>query len=258
MPKWKGIVGKRFSTDEFESYVSSFRWRTLGWKPKGITVHHTASPSLKQRPKGLTITHIGNIEDFYQSRGWSSGPHFFIDQNGIWAFTPMNIRGIHAKSFNRTHLGIEMLGDYDSEEPDDQVMYNTQLCIVTILRKLKLTSKNVNFHRDDPRTDKSCPGKNIDKALFIGRISALMGPSGFISIFFNGKDTKVKGIFTYGSESVTASAQDLMKAINGAVAPDVPVGVAAYLRAKGYEVSWDAKNERVNVKDTSWALASTK
>lgn len=85
-----------------------------------------------------------------------------------------------------------------------------------------------------------------------------MGPSGFISIFFNGKDTKVKGIFTYGSESVTASAQDLMKAINGAVAPDVPVGVAAYLRAKGYEVSWDAKNERVNVKDTSWALASTK
>ena len=256
MPKWKGIVGRHFTIEEFESYVASFKWKPLDWKPKGITVHHTSAPSLNQRPNGLTSAHIHNIEEYYKGLGWSAGPHLFVDQTGVWTFTPMNVRGVHAVSFNATRLGIEMLGDYDEESPDPQVMYNAQMAIVTILRRLGLGSDKVNFHRDDPKTSKTCPGLHIDKALFVGRISALMGPSGFISIYFNGEDTKVKGIFTYGSESVTASAHDLMQAINGTTVPDVPVGVAVFLRAKGYEVSWDSKNLRVNVKDSSWGIAT--
>ena len=75
-------------------------------------MHHTAAPSLAQRPRGLTIQHIRNIQNYYQSQlGWSSGPHLFIDDDQIFGMSSLERRGIHAVSFNRTHIGIEVLGN---------------------------------------------------------------------------------------------------------------------------------------------------
>lgn len=81
-----------------------------------VTLHHTAAPSLAQRPDGFNAQHIKNIQSYYQNQlGWSSGPHLFVDDDQLWGMCDFRRKGIHAVSFNKRSIGIEVLGDYDSE-----------------------------------------------------------------------------------------------------------------------------------------------
>lgn len=163
MPTLTRFVGKFCPPDEFGQYVQEASKRG-SWKPIGITVHHTASPSLAQRPHGFTEQHIANIKYGYEhERGWNSGPHFFVDQHGIWVFVDPAYAGIHAASFNSTHHGVEMLGDYDTEAINTQVLSNLAVCIRECYKAWNY--KAFNFHRDDPKTTKTCPGKHVNRDL---------------------------------------------------------------------------------------------
>lgn len=161
------VIGRPMLVDQLGRYVRASQPLWAG----GVTIHHTSAPSLAQRPQGLLEQHIRNLRSFYMGLGWSAGPHFFIDEDQAWAFSPLAKPGIHAKSFNRSHIGIEMLGDYDKEDPWSgrglQVLTNTGLVVGEILRTLNLTKDAVNFHRDDPRTDKTCPGSRITREQFL-------------------------------------------------------------------------------------------
>src|SRR5205085_997529 len=111
---WKEIVGRSFDRDGFNAYCQSLSW--TNWRPSFIALHNTALPSLAQRPDGLTPQHIQNLVGYYRdSLGWSAGPHLFVDDRKIWVFTPLTTPGVHSPSWNRIALGIEMLGNYESE-----------------------------------------------------------------------------------------------------------------------------------------------
>jgi len=170
-------VGKVWTASTFEDYLKGLKKPT--WCNK-ITLHHTAAPSLAQRPKGFTIQHIVNIRDFYKTlgrSGWSSGPHLFIDDDQIFGMTPLNEKGIHAVSFNSTSIGIEVLGDYDTEDPlsgRGLECWKTACDAVRILCKwLNITpsESTIKFHRDDPRTSKTCPGTKVSKEWVLDMIS---------------------------------------------------------------------------------------
>jgi len=149
-----------------------------------ITIHHTAAPALSQRPRGFTIQHIRNIQNFYSSpksaggKGWSTGPHLFIDEDQIFGMCDFRSKGIHATSFNHRSLGIEVLGDYDIEDPHTgrgkACWLNTAATVGVLLKwaSLKKNTSTILFHRDDPKTRKSCPGKRIDKQWFLDLIPA--------------------------------------------------------------------------------------
>ena len=162
--------GRVWSPAGFDTYL-----RTLK-RPKwvrGITVHHTAVPSLQMRPQGHTAQLIENIRYGYvHDRGWSSGPHLFPDDTGhIWGMTPLTEPGTHARSFNATHIGIEVLGDYDSEDPKTGRGLNAWLTAASAVRSLQkwlgLPKTAFNFHRDDPKTTKTCPGKKVTHEWFL-------------------------------------------------------------------------------------------
>ena len=161
------VIGRPLMVDQIRRYV---RASQPTWAA-GVTIHHTSSPSLAQRPQGLLEQHVRNLRSYYMGLGWSAGPHFFIDEDQAWAFSPLAKPGVHAKSFNRSHVGIEMLGDYDREDPWSgrglQVLTQAGLVVGEILRCLNLPKDAVNFHRDDPRTSKSCPGSRIEKSQFL-------------------------------------------------------------------------------------------
>lgn len=161
--------GKAYSTEQFEGFVKGIKWTI--WKPSLIVIHHTAAPSLAQRPDGFTHQHMVNIKDYYNGLGWSAGPHLFIDDDQIWTFSPLTKKGIHAKSFNSTGIGIEMLGEYDSENPWSdrglQVLTTTAKTVKQLMNKLGLTKADIRFHRDDPKTSKMCPGTKIGKQQFL-------------------------------------------------------------------------------------------
>tara|TARA_R110002110_G_scaffold175765_2_gene379495 strand:+ start:546 stop:1208 length:663 start_codon:yes stop_codon:yes gene_type:complete len=169
-------VGKSWSVESFAKFL---RTQDLGWA-KGITIHHTASPNLLQRPSGWKIQHLHNLAHFYGKKlGWSSGPHLFVDEDQALGLSGLHQRGVHARSFNRTHIGIEVLGNYDSEDPKSGRGLKCWKMTGEIVRCLldatsnRLKPTDVNFHRDDPKTSKTCPGTKVSHEWFQSLIPAV-------------------------------------------------------------------------------------
>ena len=114
MANWKGIVGKSFTPAEFDTYCHGLQW--TAWRPSFIVLHNTAIPSLAQRPSGFNQGHMDGFVTYYRdTQQWSAGPHLFIDDTRIWVFTPLTVSGVHSPSWNKLALGVEMLGDYETE-----------------------------------------------------------------------------------------------------------------------------------------------
>lgn len=171
------FVGKRFTPAGFVAYVNGLDW-SGGWKGQFPVLHHTAAPSLATRPNGLTDQHLRNLLDYYQNQlKWSGAPHLFIDdqEDGIIAFQRLDRRGVHAKSFNASGWGIEMLGDYDVEDPTSgrgaKVLNNAAHALHTLLGVNNGELSDIRFHRDDPQTSKTCPGSKVSKALVTRLVS---------------------------------------------------------------------------------------
>ena len=108
-------VGKVWTPQSLKDYLATIT------KPswcKAVTLHHTAAPSLAQRPNGLLAQHLNNLMHFYKiQKGWSAGPHLFADEDQLWGMSDLRKPGVHAVSFNSMSIGIEVLGDYDTEYP---------------------------------------------------------------------------------------------------------------------------------------------
>lgn len=165
-------TGKFWTPDDFRGRITELQ--KPGWV-RGITMHHTAAPSLLMRPSGFLPQHLRNMRDFYAGMGWDSGPHLFVDDNGIWGMTPLAEKGTHARSFNGTHIGIEVLGDYDREDPLSgrglKCWQKAADAVATLLRWICRDSTCVNFHREDPKTSKTCPGTKVAKGWFLDMVN---------------------------------------------------------------------------------------
>ncbi len=174
---WKGIVNKKFTAAEFPAYLDTLTWDN--WQPEFIVLHNTASPNLAQRPNGLTEAHIQNFVTYYRDeKGWSGGPHLFCDDQGIWAFTPLTVPGVHSPSWNAVSIGIEMLGDYETESFTDgrglEVQQNAVAAMAAICKKLDISPDTIRMHHEDPKTTHACPGKNVVKEDVIAAVKAAM------------------------------------------------------------------------------------
>ena len=173
MPNWKGIVAQKFSPAEFNDYCYQLQWTS--WRPSFIVLHNTATPTLAQRPKGLTLQHIKELEAFYRDdQKWSAGPHLFIDDIQIWAFTPLTVPGVHSPSWNSIALGFEMLGDYSKESFSTgrglKVRQNAVSAISTVSSILGLDPLSMKLHREDPKTTHACPGIAVKKLEIIQEV----------------------------------------------------------------------------------------
>ena len=159
-------VGRNWTVDELKGYLDTIPSPAWG---RAVCLHHTAAPSLAQRPLGLLPQHIENIRDYYIGKNWKAGPHLFADDSFLHGMTPLDRKGIHAVSFNGSAIGIEVLGDYDRECPVTSrglhCWRNAAGAAAAILKWLGIgiTEKTVLFHREDPQTDKTCPGQLVSK-----------------------------------------------------------------------------------------------
>jgi hypothetical protein len=177
MADWKGIVGRAFTADDFDAYCHTLRWDA--WRPSFIVLHNTATPSLAQRPEGLTREHIQNLEAFYRdTQGWKAGPHLFVDDRQIWVFTPLTVSGTHSPSWNKVALGVEMLGNFETEAFDTgrglEVRKNAVAALTTLCAVLGLGGDTMRLHREDPLTTHACPGKNVAKLAVIQAVQDLL------------------------------------------------------------------------------------
>jgi len=190
MANWKGIVGTSYSAEDFDTYCRSLSWS--GWRPRFIVLHNTAAPSLAQRPNGLTHQNMLNLERYYRDeKGWSAGPHLFVDDKQIWVFTPLTTSGVHSPSWNSISLGVEMLGDFQHEAFDSgrglKVRQNAVSAMASLSAVLGLDPASMRLHREDPATTHACPGKNVKKLEVIQEVQELVasrfaGEHTFVSI----------------------------------------------------------------------------
>jgi len=177
-------VGRVWTCESLAQYLDAIA--TPNWC-EAVTLHHTAAPSLAQRPNGFSIQHIANIRDFYKSdKGWSAGPHLFIDEDQLFGMCDFRRKGIHATSFNRSAIGIEVLGDYDSENPRTDrglACWRNATAAVRVLLEwlgLKANESTVLFHRDDSATAKTCPGRKVKKDWVLSLIDTGAAPQAVI------------------------------------------------------------------------------
>lgn len=179
-------VGECFSTaEEFLVYLKGIKFGA--WRPQFITMHHTGAPNLKTwqdwqtRAKPVSDEQwLKNLAKYYgDTMKWSAGPHFFFTPKNFCVLSPPTARGVHAVSFNAMSWGVECVGDFDREKFDGEIRgkYVEGLACLHIATGLKLLPfekkvRGLHFHRDDPKTTKTCPGKGIDKAALIKLVQA--------------------------------------------------------------------------------------
>ena len=184
---WAGIdalsaSGKGRTIVEMQEFVNKLPATT--WA-SGMVLHNTAAPNLGQWTQQNRAQRILNLERYFRDeRGWPSAPHAFVDQfpDGIWAFTPFTEKGTHSPSWNGTRLGIEMIGDYSTDDDDAGpglvVKKNTVALFAMLHTRYGWNPETIKLHKEDPRTTHDCPGKDIDKAEFINLVQEYMGHAG--------------------------------------------------------------------------------
>ncbi len=157
---------------EFASYLESVQFKS--WKPSFIVLHSTETPLqtwMKSPEKALASF----FKLFVNDKGWSGGPHLFVDESKIWVFNALNMPGVHARTWNKESVGVEMVGQYDAEPLSPVVRDTTVSALVALCRKLGLPATAIRFHNEQQPGGTNCPGKNVNKADFIQRVAAALG-----------------------------------------------------------------------------------
>ncbi|WP_176454481.1 N-acetylmuramoyl-L-alanine amidase [Tardiphaga sp. OK246] len=161
------------------------------WTPKFITMHHTGGPSLTtwktyaHGSRKVPITDaqwMKNLAGYYGGEmGWSAGPHFFFTPDNFCVLSLPEKRGVHAVSFNANSWGVECVGDFDAEPFTDELKDRYAEGLACLYLAIGLSPENfvkgvrgLHFHRDDPKTTKTCPGKHVSKDVMIAAIQAKM------------------------------------------------------------------------------------
>ncbi|MEA2838883.1 MAG: hypothetical protein QOF41_213 [Methylobacteriaceae bacterium] len=182
---WRGTVGRGFSAEEFEAYIHTL---TFGaWRPKFAVVHNTSAPSLaqyrawKQRHPPITGEQwMHNLVGYYRDeQGWSAGPHLFVADDKIWAFTPLTVPGTHTPSWNPISWGVETVGEFDKEPFDGGVRDNLVSALASLHslmgwspKDYKIGVRGLHFHKEDKgTTHKHCPGKNMVKTNLVNAVA---------------------------------------------------------------------------------------
>lgn len=120
----------------------------------------------------IVIHHVGDIDrdvgaaeihEWHKSNGWSGiGYHYVIRKDGtIERGRPKKTIGSHAYGFNKTSIGINIVGDFEQANPtNEQIEAVAQLIAeLCAIYDLVPTPDTVKGHRDLMPT--TCPGKNL-------------------------------------------------------------------------------------------------
>jgi hypothetical protein len=176
---WNNFEGLARTREQTLGRINALQW--TDWRPRGITLHNTAAPTLEQWAETgpRHDARIRNLQSFYENdKGWHAGPHWFVSRNWInWFSDPLR-PGVHSRCFNATRFGIEMVGDFDQEEFNSGdgalVRDNAVFLIAALNLKFDFDPDDLKFHVECKKDNHDCPGKKVVKAEVISRVRAMM------------------------------------------------------------------------------------
>ena len=177
---WKRIDGRGMDVPQFRAHLYS-AIHDVASELHDAAQHGSADARTMESLSGREADQ--EFGAYYRDQmGWSAGPHAFVAHDKIWLFTPFTTPGVHTPSWNGTALGIELVGDYAREDDDRGDGFKAKMNCVAVFAelhmKLGLNPETIRLHKEDPRTDHDCPGKDIEKSEFIELVRQYMGQAG--------------------------------------------------------------------------------
>ena len=178
---------KHYAPADFLRLVEGLTWKK-GWHPKFITLHNTGVPSLKTYlGYGATAKERwgANLDSYYKGLGWHSGVHLVACPDYIWNLCDLELDGISVSCWNHLTIGIEMIGDYATEDfahsEGAKVRDNAVFAMAALHNKLGWQPdplvegvKGLHFHKMCVHDHHPCPGKNVDRSDVVARVKAEM------------------------------------------------------------------------------------
>lgn len=176
---WTDFDGKPYTRASFLALLDNIPTARLRWC-KFLCVHNTAAPSITQWSSGAATPaqRIVNLQHFYENeRGWHAGPHGFVPPDPnicLYGFSSFMAPGVHASCFNKVAIGLELVGDFDSEDfnsgPGAIVRDNAIFVLAALHNRLglrpdefELGKSGLHFHVDCKRDNHACPGRKVQR-----------------------------------------------------------------------------------------------
>jgi hypothetical protein len=193
---------KNYTPAAFYEFVASLKW--TGWRPKFLTLHNTASPTLAEylnQTEAQREQRLVNIDAIYKNVDhWHAGPHLFIDpyEDGIWNASDLGVYGVSVSCWNEITMGVEMVGNYATEAEQAQVkdpppvddwtsaaaniVRDNAIAALAILHDalglrpdgFVLGQSGLHFHRMCKADAHQCPGGQVDRDDIVARVLASM------------------------------------------------------------------------------------
>lgn len=165
------IDGRCMSPVEFVRYVTTLDMPDP--LPTRVFLHHTWRPtpetwqgrSTMYAMKAYYEKQIWEDAQGRKHEGWNAGPHLFVAQDGIWLFSDLCYDGVGVYGHNYRTRHIEIVGDYDNQQPSGAILENTIVTLGILHERFGLDIRQLGFHRDF--STKSCPGWAIEKSWII-------------------------------------------------------------------------------------------
>lgn len=229
-PTWRGTSGKPFKNPaEFAAYFGTLTFGGPHWNPIGVMIHNTSSPDGKQwdattsssDPEVDGKQRLLNLTDYYRNpdpasgkAAWNGGPHLFVDDDRAFEFNPLEQRGTHCSCDNATHIGIEMVGDFDIEAfasgRGALVRDFTVGIVAAIMSSRGMDPDKLLFHSDCRADNHACPGRNVIKGEMIARVKDAMSGGDRNAHFIDPPaNVPVASAFTYTPDQ----AKDLQRSL---------------------------------------------
>jgi len=130
----------------------------------GIVVHHSES-------KDTTRLDTRRIRSLHVDRkGWDDvGYHFLVEKVGtsyeVIAGRPLDMSGAHARGSNTTHIGVCLVGNFNSCDPPQAQLEVAARHIRGLMKALKIPKSAIRLHREVNETD--CPGTRFSKGMLL-------------------------------------------------------------------------------------------
>jgi hypothetical protein len=159
-PFWHPPVKASFLPENLAEYVQTI---IMTWEPRFIVLHNTVIPTFAEWHTHNGYERMNNLETYYRDiLRWSAGPHLFVADDLIWAFTPLSVPGVHSPSWNHEAWGVEVVGDYEKEKLREDVQTNIIITLTALYRKIGQNPTTLKLHHEDPQTThRDCPGSNL-------------------------------------------------------------------------------------------------
>ena len=123
-----------------------------------IIIHHSASPD---HP---VLSNFEAVRDFHvHVRGWRDiGYHFVVEMAGgrpvvRYGRKPWDV-GAHCPGYNRSSLGVCVIGDYTERAPGSALLVCTADLVAGLGLAHQISPDRVLGHREASRKPTACPG----------------------------------------------------------------------------------------------------